>query len=47
MTLGTNRNDYLQAAAEGDLVLGLAGDDHLSTRFDDATLSGGTGDDTF
>jgi serralysin len=44
--IGTNGNDTLNAQAEGDLVLGLGGDDDLSSAFNRTALLGGRDDDT-
>ena len=44
--LGTRHNDMLSALADGDIVDGLQGDDHLSSNFNRTALIGGTGNDT-
>ena len=44
--LGTRHNDTLSALADGDIVDGLQGDDHLSSNFNRTALIGGTGNDT-
>jgi serralysin len=45
VTFGSNRSDILDATAEGELVLGLGGDDRISSTFNRAALVGGKGDD--
>ena len=44
--LGTPHDDTLSALADGDIVFGLQGDDHLSSNFNRTALIGGTGSDT-
>lgn len=44
--IGTNGNDTLAAAAEGDIVEGLLGDDDLGSTFNRTALVGGQGNDT-
>jgi serralysin len=44
--IGTNGNDTLSAQAEGDVVLGVAGDDELSSAFNRTALLGGKDGDT-
>jgi Ca2+-binding RTX toxin-like protein len=44
--LGTRHNDTLSALADGDVVFGFQGDDHLISNFNRTALVGGIGSDT-
>jgi serralysin len=46
LIVGTRRDDVLSAQADGDIVLGLAGNDRLSSVFNRTALIGGSGADT-
>ncbi|QIO34574.1 calcium-binding protein [Bradyrhizobium sp. 1(2017)] len=46
LIIGSRHDDVLSARAEGDIVLGLAGNDHLDSAFNRTALIGGSGDDT-
>ena len=46
LILGTGDDDVLSAQADGDIVLGLAGNDHLNSTFNLTALIGGDGEDT-
>ncbi len=46
LILGTNQDDVLSAQADGDIVSGLAGNDHLNSVFNRTALIGDSGDDT-
>ena len=43
---GTRHNDTLSALADGDVLFGLQGDDHLFSAFNQTALYGGRDDDT-
>ena len=46
LILGTGDDDVLSAQADGDIVLGLAGNDRLNSTFNLTALIGGDGEDT-
>ncbi|MHB0767245.1 calcium-binding protein [Bradyrhizobium sp. 5.13L] len=46
LIIGSRHDDVLSANAEGDIVLGLAGNDHLDSAFNRTALIGGSGNDT-
>jgi serralysin len=46
LILGTGDNDVLSAQADGNIVLGLDGDDRLNSTFNLTALIGGNGEDT-
>ncbi|MFK4508129.1 hypothetical protein LPJ38_21960 [Bradyrhizobium daqingense] len=45
LIIGSRRDDVLSAHAEGDIVLGLAGHDHLDSALNRTALIGGSGND--
>lgn len=45
LIIGSRHDDVLSAHAEGDIVLGLAGNDHLDSAWNRTALIGGSGND--